>query len=146
MNFNEPEWLKLIFLLSDTQVWVDDMVKETLRQLPLPGKKKFLCKNYYLCVTALAHILERHYYKVPRYPYTGKFHIPVIEILHHLREAHSLPVTPISGCLNFQRTIKTEQPIGFDKHGQPTNLITILTDGGGKIITAFPGLCNGQPE
>lgn len=146
MNFNEPEWLKLIFLLSDTQVWVDDMVKETLRQLPLPGKKKFLCKNYYLCVTALAHILERHYYKVPRYPHTGKFHIPVLDILHHIREAHSLPVTPINGCLNFQRIIKTEQPIGFDKDGQPTNLITILTDGGGKIITAFPGLCNGQPE
>ena len=48
---------------------------------------------------------------------------------------------PVNGCLNFQGLIKTEQPIGFDKNGQPTDYITILTDGGGKSITAFPGLC-----
>jgi len=117
--FNEPEWLKLIFLLSDTQMWIEDMIKETLRQLPLPDKKKFLRKNYYLSITALAHILERHYYKIPRYPNTGKFHVPVIEILHHIREAYSLPVTSVSGCLNFQRILKTEYPVGFDKNGQP---------------------------
>ena len=139
--FNEPEWLKLVFLLSDTQAWVDDLSKQAFGQLPVPDKKKFLQKNYYLCITALAHILERHYYKIPRYPNTGKFHISVSEILYYIREAHSLPVTPVSGCLNFQRVIKAEQPIGFDKNGLPTDYITILTDGGGKIITAFPGFC-----
>lgn len=137
---NEPEWLKLIFMLSDTQSWIDDLSKQAFRQLPLPDKKKFLQKNYYLTITALAHILERHYYKIPRYPHTGKFHIPVTDILNYIREAHSLPVTPVKGCLNFQRIIFTNQPIGFDKTGQPANCITILTDGGGKIITAFPGL------
>ncbi|MFC0774282.1 hypothetical protein [Terrimonas alba] len=145
LHFNEAEWLKLIFLMADTQVWVDDMVKEILRQLPLPDKKKLLRKNYYLCITSLAHILERHYYKIPRYPHTGKFHIPVAEILHHIREAHSLPVTPVNGSSNFQRVIRTEQPIGFDKNGQPASLITILTDAGGKIITAFPGTITNEP-
>lgn len=140
--FNEPEWLKLVFLLSDTQAWIDDLSKQAIGQLPVPGKKKFLQKNYYLCIRALAHILERHYYKIPRYPNTGKFHIPLAEILHHIREAYSLPVIPVSGCLNFQRTIKTEQPVGFDKNGQPTRIITVLTDAGGKIITAFPGTCS----
>ena len=66
---------------------------------------------------------------------------PVDMHIRIFREAHSLPVTPVSGCLNFQRVIKAEQPIGFDKNGLPTDYITILTDGGGKIITAFPGFC-----
>ncbi|MFC0772557.1 hypothetical protein ACFEL9_06425 [Terrimonas sp. R1] len=47
--------------------------------------------------------------------------------------------------MNFRRVITTEQPIGFDKAGQPTTTITILTDGGGKIITAFPGTLNTVP-
>jgi hypothetical protein len=139
--FNEPEWLKLLFLLADTQAWLDDISREMFMHLPLENKKKFLRKNYYLSIPALAHILERHYYKIPRYLNTGKFHIPLTEILHHIREAQALHVTPANGSLNFQRIITTKQPIGFDKNGQPTNTIIILTDAGGKIITVFPGLC-----
>lgn len=138
--FNEAEWLKLVFLLADTQQWVDEMVKEAIGGIPVKGKKKFLQKSYFLSVSALAHILERHYYKIPRYPHTGKFHIPVAEILHYIREAFQLQVSPVSGSLNFQRLLKTDKIIGFDKTGQPTNFITILTDAGGKIITAFPGV------
>ncbi len=141
-SFNEQEWLRLLFLLADTQTWIDDMSKQCFRQLPLADKKKFLRKTYYLTASALAHILERHYYKINRYPHAGKFHIPIIDILHYIREAHSLPANPISGCLNFQRTMHAEQPIGFDKNGNQTNIITILTDTGGKIITAYPGHCS----
>ena len=139
--FNEPEWLKLLFLLADTQQWLDDMNKELFIQLPLPDKKRFQRKTYWLTPSALTHIIERHYYKIPRHPNTGKFHIPLIEILHHIREAFHLPATPVTGCGNFQRILQTEHSIGFDKYGQPTNIITILTDAGGKIITAFPGTC-----
>jgi len=140
LNFNESEWLRLLFLLADTQAWLDDMAKEAFGRLPIPGKKKFLKKTYYLTVSALAHIVERHYYKIPRYPHAGKFHIPVIELLHHIREAYSVPATPVPGCQNFQRVLQTEQVIGYDKNGQPTHAITILTDAGGKIITVFPGI------
>ena len=142
LMFNEPEWLKLVFLLADTQAWIDELVKEAVRRLPTPDKKKFLQKNYYLGITALAHILERHYYKINRYPHAGKFHIPATEILHHIREAYSLPATPAPGTNNFQRTLETKNSIGYDKAGQPTNIITILTDAGGRIITAFPGKNN----
>src|SRR5260221_1269915 len=138
-DFNEPEWLKLVFLLADTQTWLDDMAKECFRRIPLPGKKKFIRKTYYLTASAMAHILERHYYKFNRYPQAGKFHIPVVEILHYIREAYCLPVTLLPGCLNFQRTVHIEHPIGFDKNGQPANTITIITDASGKIITVFPG-------
>src|SRR5688500_6584174 len=96
--FNEPEWLKLLFLLADTQQWLDDMNKELFIQLPLPDKKRLFRKTYWLTPSALTHIIERHYYKIPRHPNTGKFHIPLIEILHHIREAFHLPATPVTGC------------------------------------------------
>ncbi len=132
----------ILGLLADTQSWLDDMAKECFMQLPVADKKKFLRKTYYLTTSALAHILERHYYKINRYPHAGKFTIPVVDILHYIREAFSLPVSPVPGCLNFQRIAHTDQSVGFDKNGQSTGNITILTDGGGKIITAFPGLYN----
>ena len=144
--FNEPEWLKLLFLLADTQQWLDDMNKELFNQLPVENKKKFFHKTYYLTPQSLAHIIERHYYKIPRHPQTGKFHIPLTEILHHIREAAVSTVVPVPGTLNFQRIIQSEQPVGFDKNGQPADIITIITDAAGKIITAFPGMLNANPQ
>jgi hypothetical protein len=73
--------------------------------------------------------------------HAGKFYIPVIEILNYIREAYSLPISEAPGFGNFQRIIQTQRTIGHDKNGNPTNSITVLTDAGGKIITAFPGNC-----
>jgi len=140
MPLNETEYIKLIFLLSDTQQWLNDLSKEALTILPVSEKRKLLQKQYYLSITALAHILEHHYYKIPRYPSTGKFHLSLADILYHVREAINAPVNPVPGALTFQRVIKANQVIGFDKKGEATSFITILTDGGGKIITAFPGM------
>jgi hypothetical protein len=144
-SFNESEWLKLLFLLADTQQWLDDMSKQLFNQLPMENKQK---KTYYLTPQTLAHIIERHYYKIPRHPQTGKFHIPLTEILHLIREAASCTTTPVPGTLHFQRIIQTEQNIGFDKDGEPTGTITIITDAAGKIMTAFPGVLNNtrQPD
>ena len=138
-DFNEEQWLKLLFLLADTQTWLDDMAKEFFCHLPLQDKKRFFRKSYYLTVLSLAHIIERHYYKINRYPHAGKFHIPVMDLLNYIREAGALPTTSVPWCMNFQRTIRAEQNIGFDKNGAATDIITVLTDGGGKIITAYPG-------
>ena len=44
------------------------------------------------------------------------------------------------GTLNFQRTLTTEETIGLDKNGNPVNTLTVITDPGGNIVTAFPGL------
>lgn len=137
-HFSEPEWLKLLFLLSDTQEWLNNMNKELFNQLPI-SKKRFISKDYYLTVTTLAHILERHYYKINRYPHAGKFYIPVTDILNYIRDAYAITPVAINGT-NFQRAIHTAAPIGHDKNGNETNIITILTDAGGKIITVFPGL------
>ena len=135
--FNEEQWLKLLFALSDTQEWVNDLNKGLFNQLHI-SKKRFISKDYYLTVTTLAHILERHYYKINRYPHAGKFNIPVTDILNYIRDAYAITPVAINGT-NFQRAIQTAAPIGHDKDGNETNIITILTDAAGKIITVFPG-------
>lgn len=139
INFNEAQWLKLVFLLADTQQWINDMARDAFLQLPVTDKKKCFRKNYYLTAGAMAHIIERHYYKINRHPQTGKFHIPVTDIVQLIRDAADLPVTPVPGNLNFQRSLQTAGIIGYDKDGNPANAITVISDAGGKIITAFPG-------
>jgi hypothetical protein len=139
MPFNETQFLKLIFLLSDTQQWLNELNKQLIDQLPLENKKKLNRKTWNLTITALAHILERHYYQIPRHPGTGKFHIPIADILMYLRDAQSIEPSPVPGTNNLQRTLECPEKIGFDKYGNPTNCITIITDNTGNIITAFPG-------
>lgn len=138
-TFNEPEWIKLLFLLADTQQWVNNLCQQTFHALPLEKKEKLQRKTYHLGPTALAHIIERHYYKIPRHPGTGKFNIALPVILQHIREAGSIEPIPVAGSLHLQRLYKAAEPVGFDKNGEPTAAITIITDAGGAIITAFPG-------
>ena len=139
MEFNESAWIKLVFLLADTQAWLDELSSGALHQPPLENKHKLHRKTYHLGIAAMAHILEWHYYKIPRHPGTGKFHIPVTHILDHIREAGNLSPARVPGCLNFQRVITTSEPVGFDRNGEPAYHVTVISGADGEIITAFPG-------
>ena len=44
MNFNESEWIKLIFLLADTRQWIDELSQQAFDQLPLENKKNASAK------------------------------------------------------------------------------------------------------
>lgn len=143
-SFNEPEWIKLIFLLADTQQWVNDLYQSTFDNIPVEKKEKLQRKTYQLGVTALAHIIERHYYKIPRHPGTGKFNIPLPVILQYIREAGSITPLPIPGSLNLQRICNCTEPVGFDKNGEPAYCITLISNAAGQIITAFPGVLSGN--
>ena len=136
-HFNEAEWIKLLFTLADTQEWINRMNTDLFRQIPV-SKKGLISNDYYLSVTAVAHIIIRHYYKMNRYPHASKFNIPVIDILYLIRDAYFVTPVPIDGNL-FQRTMETATPIGYDKYGIETNILSVITDAGGKIITAYPG-------
>lgn len=140
--FNEPHFIKLIFTLADTQAWINELCKETYNSIPVLCKRKFMSKTYYLSITALAHIIERHYYKIPRHPGAGKFHIALPDILNYIKEAQQSPVTPVPGNNNFKRTLQTNELIGYDRDGLPTTSVTVITDAVGNIITAFPGICH----
>lgn len=138
--FNEEAWIKLIFLLSDTQDWLNELAGKALMQVPMKNRKRLMRKTYYLPLSSLAHILERHHIKIPRHPGTGKFTIPVPEMLSCLRDIAAEPVTPLAGSLDFRRTVNVGKVIGFDQDQLPTAHITVLTDPGGRILTAFPGI------
>jgi hypothetical protein len=138
--FNEEAWIKLIFLLSDTQDWLNELANGALMQVPMKNRKRLLRKTYYLPLSSLAHILERHHFKIPRHPGTSKFTIPVAEILSYLRDISDEPGTPVARSLDFKRTVNVGKIVGFDRDQLPTTYITVLTDSGGRILTAFPGI------
>jgi hypothetical protein len=144
-SFNETEWLRLVFLLADTQLWVDGLCRDAFMQLPV-DKKKLFKKDYCLTITAMAHILERHYYKVNRHPQAGKFHIPVTDILEYIRSAYAAEPSPINNSCNSCRVLDTGAEIGFDNNGNPATCITVITDRGGRIVTAFPSSSTGTGE
>ncbi|RXK60328.1 hypothetical protein ESA94_07550 [Lacibacter luteus] len=135
---SEQEFIKLLFLLSDTQHWLTSMSQELLAQLPNSSRLKQ--KSYYLSITAFAHIIERHYYRIERHPGTGKFSVPLHDIIQHIKEAKEETTQPVHGTLNHYRTKDTGTIIGHERNGTPTSLITVITCPAGKIITAFPGI------
>jgi hypothetical protein len=137
--FSEEQWLKTLLLIRDTQDWLDEIKKGLLCQLPVANKKKLLRRKFYLSATALAHILERHYYKIQRYPNTSKFIIPVVDIIACIRDAFQQAPVAINGSLYVQRVMDVQRMIGFDLTGQSTQIITVISNTDGRIVTAFPG-------
>ena len=138
--FNEESWIKLIFLLNDTQDWLNELASGAVMQVPMKSRKRLLRKTYYITISSLAHILERHYYKIPRHPETSKFTVPIPEILSYLQDISAEAGIPIAGSLDFRRTVNVHKVIGFDRNQIPTTYVTVLTDSGGRIVTAFPGM------
>lgn len=136
--YSEQEFIKLLFLLSDTQQWLTQMSHDLFSQLPNSSRLKQ--KSYYLSITAFAHIIERHYYRIERHPGTGKFCLSVHDIIQHIKEAKEETTQPVHGTLNYYRTKDTGTIIGHERNGNPTSLITVITCPAGNIITAFPGL------
>jgi hypothetical protein len=154
IHFNETQWLQALFLLADTQSWLQQLQEGLIWQLPVKHRKKLLRKGSYLSSKALAHILERHYYKVPRHPLTGKFTIPIPQIVDCIRDAcqqppQPLPVPERAGvpCSpHLQRVLDTGMPLGHNPSGNTVTTITVITSTGGEIITAFPGVLPPQQQ
>ncbi|XVJ67826.1 MAG: hypothetical protein HEQ40_17205 [Lacibacter sp.] len=138
--FNETEWIRLLFLLSDTEQWIKQLSLNHFHLLPAKNKKQCRRQNYYLSVTALAHIIEHHYHKISRHPHKGKFTIPIPDILTLIAEASGTPAQPIPGFQTLQRVYQASQLIGYNREGLPVNTLTVITDPSGNIRTAFPGL------
>ena len=138
--FNEAEWLRLLFLISDTVAWIEEMEKSLMYQLPVADKSKLFRKTYYLPATSLAHLPEKHYYKLARHPGCGKFTITIANIVYWIKEAFHAEPQSISGSLNFKRCLDTGTVIGYNREGESTTFITVITDGGGAVKTAYPGV------
>jgi hypothetical protein len=137
--FNEAQWLQVLFLLADTASWLQQLQEGLIWQLPVQQHKKLLRKSWYLSVTVLAHILERHYYKLPRHPLAGKFTISIPEIVNAIKEAGQLLPQLIAGSTNLQRVWEAGYPLGYDPAGNTVTALTVISSAAGEIITAFPG-------
>lgn len=137
--FDEEQWLKLVFFLADTSKWIDEQQRLLFQLVPVDGSKKLHRKTFYLSAAAFAHIIERHYYKIQRHPCTAKFTIPIMDILACLRDSSFQSTEVVKGTINLQRVLDTDRIIGYDRSGQNTSVVTVITDPGGRIITAFPG-------
>jgi hypothetical protein len=146
IHFNETQWLQALFLLADTQSWLQQLQEGLIWQLPVKHRKKLLRKGSYLGSKALAHILERHYYKVPRHPLTGKFTIPIPQIVACIRDACQQPPETVPHSPHLQRVLDTGTPLGHDPSGNTVTTITVVTSTGGEIITAFPGVLPPQQQ
>jgi len=138
-SFNEAQWLQALFLLADTQTWLQQLQEGLIWQLPVKNRKKLLRQGWYLSAKALAHILERHYYKVPRHRLTGKFTIAVPQIVACIKDACHQPPEPVPRSQHLQRVWEAGVPVGYDPAGNTVTTITVIATTGGEIMTAFPG-------
>lgn len=137
--FDEAQWMRILFLISDTDKWLRQTEANHFYQLPLKHHKKLLRKSWYLSAAALAHIIERHYYKIARHPSTGKFTIDISSIAAYVRDAFHQEAFAVPQSCNVQRVLDTESVIGYDGSGNSVTVITVISDNSGNIITAFPG-------
>ncbi|MGJ7033793.1 hypothetical protein [Niabella hirudinis] len=138
--FNEAQWLQVLFLLADTQTWLQQLQEGLIWQLPVKKQKKLLRQGWYLSAKVLAHILERHYYKVPRHPLTGKFTISIPQIVACIRDAYQQPPAPVPRSTHLQRVWDAGTPVGYDPAGNTVTTITVIATITGEIMTAFLGL------
>lgn len=139
-GFDEEEWIRLLFLVSDLQEWLEDLEKRLFCVVPVNGKKNLFRKDFYLTAKSFAHIIERHYHKIARHPEAGKFTIPVPHILDLLKQTRAIPTTPIPGRDGLERVIDTARIIGYDRAGKNTSLMTLISHPKGRLETAFPGV------
>ena len=144
-DFNEEQWLRILFLISDTEKWLNNLQQTVIAQLPVAGKKNLFRKSFCLTASALAHILERHYHKVPRFPEKGKFVISVVEIISYIKDCYTQTEQPLAGTTYTYRNFDACKIIGFDRSGYNTSFLTVVSDNFGRIITAFPGTIKPNP-
>ena len=144
--FNEAQWLRILFLIADTEQWLQQLHKDIFYQLPLKQHKKLLRNNWYLSASVLAHILERHYAPMARHPGAGKFTISVELIVFIIKEAFAAEAKPVPQSCYYQRVWDAGSIVGYNVAGSATQVVTVIADAAGRIITAFPGvILEGSP-
>lgn len=125
-------------LLSDMQYWLNELVTHCVHSLHPPGVKLLTGRNYRMSITVFAHIIERHYYKTMRHPGTGKFDIPLGQVLDYIKEAGLSEPVEMKGNTNFKRSLPLKHPIGITRKGDAAYTLVVITDSTGNIVTAFP--------
>ena len=128
----------MIFLLYDMEVWLKEQSAALLISISPRAGKLIKGSSYRLGLKGIAHILERHYHKTLRHPGTGKFTIPLTELLDLLKETSQSTPHSVNGTLQHRWVLVCDKVVGITNLGENSNTIVVITDRDGFIVTAFP--------
>ncbi len=75
-----------------------------------------------------------------RHPGAGKFTIGVERVVSIIKEAFAATPQPVPQSCNNQRVWDVGSIVGYDVAGSATQVVTVIADAAGRIVTAFPGV------
>ena len=136
---NEAECVRYILLLADMEQWLRLLQKNFLLSVSPTCGKLLRGADFRITLSGLAHILERHFHSTLRHPATGKFLIPLPELIDLLKEAGSKDAQPMPGSQHLKRELECEGPIGINRLGESSWLLVVIADARGELVTAYPG-------
>ena len=104
------------------------------------GGTKLLNPAINITEKGLAHTLDRHTVNgITKWAKKSKF-FNASEIESLIQQGTQMPMTRQANG-NFSRVVDAGRNIGIDRAtGNPTSIYTIITNGQGNLITAFPGI------
>jgi len=143
---DELALVKQLYLLGEIQRWINEVSGDLINYVPSPQSKGSIKDGIYLTAAALYNILTEHHHKIQKLSGNARFTIPVVDILMFLREAAQEPVSEVAGTMLFQTIINTGKMIGYDRNNFPTCFFTIISEPGGKVVTAYPGFSVNDEE
>jgi hypothetical protein len=135
--FSEDDFISVLNNTHRIRQQIDGLSKRLMWLIAEDKKTRYFPASYYLSAYGLSHILDRHYFKIERYPDKAKFTIPVVDIVKYIRMAFVIQPqeTTRKGEL---RILDAGKIIGVSATGIPCQNITIITDVNGYIRTAYP--------
>ena len=135
--FIEDDFISVLNNIHRLRQQIDLLSKKLMWLVAEDKSTRYFPSSYYLTAYGLAHILDRHYYKIDRYADKAKFTIPIFEIVKLIRQASVLQVETIPGK-SERRVLNAGRIIGISATGTPCRRISIITDAYGYIRTAYP--------
>lgn len=143
-GFDENNFIRLLFRARRLQDLQQRYTRKLLQLLPVPEEFATFPSSFYLTATNFAKILERYYPGSVKQKNTTKFTIPLLELYHYLRISFEQEAQPVAGIIRFIRTYEADKIIGVNSSGEPTNIMTVISDSEGRILSAYPGISNPQ--
>lgn len=136
--FNEDEFLAILFSVQRLRYDADRCANKLVRVIPGNLRTKYFPSSYCLTGYGLAHILDKHFYKVNRFPDASKFTIPITEIVRLIRLGFLRGEKESTKTGGTMRVLEVGKVIGVCKDGCLTRKMAIVTDGNGQIRSAYP--------
>lgn len=145
-GFDETNFIRLMFRAKRSQKLQQAYSKRLLQLFPVPEEYTTFPSSYFLTPYNFATILERYYPGSWKHHNVTKFTIPLLEVYQYIHSAYEQHATPITGVIRYSRELHADKIIGISRSGSPTNIMTVISDHEGRILSAYPGLFTPKTE